>query len=155
MGCANLVRRSCWLAVGGYEARFFLYRNDVDLALKMLSCGWGVGFDPSLVAWHDSAFTARKSARWCTLATRNWMWLCTRHGARGGGFTSALLGWAWAHRLAGRDLPRQWAVVRGAASGLWNRAPRLGPACAPTGRDLARLLRLQLGARRSARPDEQ
>ena len=32
MGCANLVRRTAWNEVGGYESAFFLYRNDADLA---------------------------------------------------------------------------------------------------------------------------
>src|SRR5207253_932781 len=39
MGCGNLVRTDAWRAVGGYEEGFFLYRNDVDLALKLLAAG--------------------------------------------------------------------------------------------------------------------
>ncbi|MDX9911823.1 MAG: glycosyltransferase family 2 protein, partial [Phycisphaerales bacterium] len=144
MGCANLLRRSCWNAVGGYERGFFLYRNDADLALKLLACGWGVGFDPTLVVWHDSPFAARKSARWCQLATRNWLWMCKRHGARGSGVLAGAMGWAWAHRLAGLGASRQCAVLRGAMEGLFTRTPKMDPTCAPTGRDLARLLRLQM-----------
>src|SRR5690606_34605702 len=81
MGCGNLVRRSAWQAVGGYEESFFLYRNDVDLALKLLAAGGkggGVWFDPTWVVWHDSPAAApnrRKSLRWFELATRNWIWL--------------------------------------------------------------------------------
>jgi hypothetical protein len=148
MGCGNLIRRSAWLELGGYEAEFFLYRNDVDLALKLLGAGWRVYFDPDWVVWHESSGAARKSVRWQLLATRNWVWLAKRHG-RGlglGGLLGALLGLLWAHRLAGLRVGSQWATLRGVAEGLW-RGPPSPPATPGRGsqRHFGRVVRLAMG----------
>lgn len=146
LGCGNLVRRGAWNSAGGYERAFFLYRNDADLALKLLARGWGVHFDPALKILHDSPAGAggRKSVRWHELATRNWVWICRRHGGRSGaGLVGALLGWAWAHRLAGLSPSRHAATLRGAWAGVRTPAPDAG-AAGGDGRHLWRLLRLQV-----------
>lgn len=126
MGCGNLVRRSAWERAGGYEAGFFLYRNDVDLALKLLDAGCGVHFNPAWVVWHDSPGGAggRKSARWHRVATRNWMWMARRHGKGPSRLLGMVLGWAWAQRLAGLSLSRHAATLRGAWEGLASPAPK-------------------------------
>lgn len=149
MGCANLVRRSDWIAAGGYEPEFFLYRNDTDLALKLLAMGRGVRFDSTWIALHDTAAGAggRKNARWHRTATRNWVWMCRRHGAGIRGVLAAGAGWAWAHRLAGLSIGRQWSTLRGAAEGALRRAPSLPVPIEPDGSGLSQLLELQLGAR--------
>lgn len=147
MGCANLVRKADWLAAGGYDESFFLYRNDTDLALKLLAMGRGVWFDPAWVAWHDSPAAASKSARWFRLATRNWIWMCRRH-ARGMSRLGAILaGWLWAHRLAGLSLAAQAAVFRGALSGVASRVAPVSSGSSDDGRGLRRLLSLQRRAR--------
>ena len=147
MGWGNLVRRRDWLAVGGYEAGFFLYRNDTDLAMKLLAAGRGVRFDPSLTVWHDSPAAATKSTRWFRTATRNWIWLCKRHGGAGW-LRHALMGWAWAHKTAGLSLSAQIAALRGGWNGMFGRAPTLPENVRPDGSALDRLIRLQLSARR-------
>lgn len=131
MGCGNLVRREAWLRVGGYEPSYFLYRNDTDLALKLLADHAsrrgrmdGVHFDPAWVVWHDSPAAARKSRRWFQLATRNWLWMCRRHGRGITKWKAMAAGWVRAHQLAGLSLRDQWAVVKGTASGVMRRAPR-------------------------------
>lgn len=125
MGCANIVRPSAWNAVGGYEPAFFLYRNDADLALKLLGAGFGVHFDPALVVWHDSPTGpgAKKSLRWHELATRNWVWMARRHGRGLSGLAGGALGWAWAHRLSGLSIPAHWASLRGGLAGVHTPAP--------------------------------
>ncbi len=126
MGCGNLVRRTAWDRVGGYEPAFFLYRNDVDLALKLLGSGHRVYFDPAWVVWHETSAGAggRKSARWFELASRNWVWLCRRHGAGWTRWKAMLAGWLWAHRQAGLSIGNHMAVARGVGSGLvGTRAP--------------------------------
>ena len=159
MGCGNLVRRSAWLAVGGYEEAYFLYRNDTDLAMKLLAAretgggavGGGVHMNPAWVVWHDSPAAARKSERWHRLATRNWVWLCRRHGRGWRGAASLLLGWAWAHKVAGARARSHWATLRGAWEGLVRAAPALPAGVRPDGGALRRALELQLKARRAGR----
>lgn len=121
MGCGNLVRKSAWDRAGGYCEGFFLYRNDTDLALSLGTIG-KVWFDPSWVVWHDSPAAARKSVRWCHLATRNWLWMAKRHSHHPSRF------WAWlgviqAFRLAGARPNAIVSVIRGVRDGLFRTAP--------------------------------
>jgi GT2 family glycosyltransferase len=147
LGCGNLVRASAWKAVGGYEESFFLYRNDTDLAMKLLAGGYDVFADPEWIVWHDSPHAGRKSERWLELATRNWVLLARRH-ARGWRLPfSIVLGWAWACRQAGLSLPRLRLATRGALVGLGMRVPALVGTIASDGTAFAELLRLQVGSR--------
>lgn len=120
MGCGNLVRAEAWRAVSGYEAAFFLYRNDVDLALKLLASGRDVWFDPAWVVRHDSP-PGPKSERWLRLATRNWVWLAKRHGRGVWKWLGVIAGVAWALRLAG--IRRAGLVLGGAWEGVRVAAP--------------------------------
>lgn len=144
MGCANLVRREDWMRAGGYERGFFLYRNDVDLALKLLESGRGVHFNPAWRAMHDSPAAAKKSRRWFELATRNWVWMARRHGRGPGHWPGALAGWLWAHKLARFDVGAHWAALKGGISGVFSRPPPLPPSVRSTGRDWTEFLRLHL-----------
>ena len=150
MGCCNLVRRSVWQAVGGYEERFFLYRNDVDLALTILATGRGVHCNPAWRCEHDSPAAAAKSPRWFQLATRNWLWLARRHARGSRALFGALAGWLWAHRLAGLSPDRHWATFRGGIEGLTLPPPPLSPAVRSDGRAFTSLLRLRFTARRKS-----
>lgn len=150
MGCGLLVRAEAWRRVGGYEEGFFLYRNDTDLALKLLGAGYDVRFDPAWVVWHDSAAAGRKPDRWLHLATRNWAWMVRRHGRGLWKPAGVALGWAWAIKLAGWSVVRQRLVLRGIGEGLFRAAPAL-PACVhPDGTGFADLLRVRLGRRPAA-----
>lgn len=145
MGCGNLVRASAWRQVAGYEQAFFLYRNDVDLALKLLSAGWRVAFRPSWTVWHDSPAAALKSERWLHLATRNWVWLVRRHEHNPLVIGTALvLHLATALRSAGLDVDRMHCVMSGFADGWKEPVPALPSICKRTG-GLRLLLRLRLG----------
>ncbi|HYE02507.1 MAG TPA: glycosyltransferase [Phycisphaerales bacterium] len=147
MGCCNLVRRDAWQAAGGYERDYFLYRNDTDLALKLLAMGRGVHFNPSWTCAHDSPAASAKSPRWHRLATRNWVWTCRRHAPGPIGLAGSVLGWAWAHRLAGFSPRRHLETARGALGGLAGPPPRRPAAVPARPGNLGRLLRLQLGGR--------
>jgi GT2 family glycosyltransferase len=152
MGCCNLVRRDLWLALGGYDSAYRLYRNDVELALRILSTGMGVRFDPRWVCEHDSPAAANKSERWCRQATRNWLWLCRRHGRGGNALLSIALGWAMAHRHAGVRLAAQKAVMQGVIEGL-RTMPDAPGWFRRDDRHLARLLRMRLGQSEFNRSD--
>jgi GT2 family glycosyltransferase len=143
MGCANLVRATDWLAVGGYEEAFFLYRNDTDLALKLLAAGRGVHADPALFASHDSPAAARKSERWLHLATRNWIWMARRHGRGISKGMGLLFGVAWAFKQAGFSWGRLRTVGRGAREGCFCAVPPLPAQSASDGRAFARAMSLQ------------
>jgi hypothetical protein len=125
-GCGNLLRTALWRHVGGYEERYFLYRNDTDLALKIRALGADLAFGPDWWVWHDSVIASRKSTRWLHLSTRNWIWMARRHAVGFAGFVGAALGYLHAHRLADRRPLGHLAVIRALLEGLLLPAPRLG-----------------------------
>jgi GT2 family glycosyltransferase len=51
-GCCLLVRRCCLQDLGGFDERYFLYYEDVDLCRRARDRGWSVWFDPTLQAVH-------------------------------------------------------------------------------------------------------
>ncbi|GJQ29041.1 MAG: hypothetical protein HBSAPP03_09250 [Phycisphaerae bacterium] len=138
MGCGNLIRTDAWKRVGGYEGAFFLYRNDVDLALKLLGAGLDVWFDPAWVVRHDSP-PGVKSDRWLRLATRNWVWLARRHGRGMWMWLGASAGVLWALRHAGWRPTRWGCVLAGARDGLTARPPTAGVRGGQGWRELLRL----------------
>lgn len=147
MGCGNLVRQSAWRRVGGYEKAFFLYRNDTDLALKLLALacgkgvtpGSGVHMNPHWTVLHDSKATASKSSRWFETATRNWFWMCRRHGKGISMYVAIAFGWLWAHKLAGFSLKQHAHVQAGVHAGS-RRPPSLPPGVNNTGRPVRTML---------------
>jgi GT2 family glycosyltransferase len=147
MGCANLVRREAWLDVGGYEEGFFLYRNDTDMALKLLASGRGVHCNPEWCAWHESPAAMRKSDRWFRYATRNWIWMTRRHGRGMTRLAGVAAGWGWAHRLAGARAGSHVATLRGALAGLLRPPPPLPANLRTDGAALDRLLSARLDRR--------
>lgn len=148
MGCGNLIRTQAWRRVGGYEVDFFLYRNDVDCALKLLAAGLGVCCNPAWVVSHDTRADHVKSDRWFELATRNWVWMCRRHGQGLTRLAGIALGWAWAHRLAGLSLRRHARALCGAWAGISRRPPAMDAVLRGRGGGLARLHSLRLRSRR-------
>lgn len=148
MGCGNLVRRDAWLRVGGYESRYFLYRNDTDLALSLRAAGYAVHFDPAWRVLHDSPIVDRRTPAWFARSTRNWVWMCRRHGRGITRLKGIALGWLWAHRLAGMSVARHWGALRGVITGLVRQAPPLPDGLSPDGSAFAELIRLKISLRR-------
>lgn len=52
-GCALLVRSEAWKEVGGFDERFFMYWEDVDLSLRLVDRDWRLGVDLEALAVHD------------------------------------------------------------------------------------------------------
>jgi len=70
-GCALLVRRDCFEAIGGFDERFFLYYEDVDLCRRAASHGWKVRFEPSLEVTHHTPLHARQVSAPLRMMTRH------------------------------------------------------------------------------------
>jgi GT2 family glycosyltransferase len=45
-GCGMLLRRDCLRQLGGFDPRFFLYYEDVDLCRRARAFGWSVWYQP-------------------------------------------------------------------------------------------------------------
>ena len=62
---AALYRRDAVLAVGGFDERYFMYLEDVDLALRLRMAGWECRYQP-VVARHASEGSSRSLSRGLT-----------------------------------------------------------------------------------------
>jgi O-antigen biosynthesis protein len=58
-GCNLAVRRACLEAVGGFDRRFRVAGDDVDLCWRLSEAGWKLGFNPAAVVWHHPRRTVR------------------------------------------------------------------------------------------------
>jgi GT2 family glycosyltransferase len=70
-GAALVVRRAAWEAVGGFDADWFMYVEDVDLSLRLRLAGWGVGVVPAASVEHDYDFH-KGDYKWFHLERNRW-----------------------------------------------------------------------------------
>jgi N-acetylglucosaminyl-diphospho-decaprenol L-rhamnosyltransferase len=70
-GAALVVRRVAWDAAGGFDDRYFMYGEDLDLCLRLRLAGWGIGIEPAAVVEHDYEF-AKGAYKWFYLERNRW-----------------------------------------------------------------------------------
>jgi N-acetylglucosaminyl-diphospho-decaprenol L-rhamnosyltransferase len=101
-GSCMLVRRKAFDEVGGFDERYFMYMEDVDLGDRFASAGWLNVYAPSAEVLHDKGHsTGRDPAR--NLSAHHasaWVYLSTRHT----GWRRAPLRWAMRGALAVRSV---------------------------------------------------
>jgi GT2 family glycosyltransferase len=73
MGGACVVRRSAFLAAGGFEPRLFIGGEEALLALDLLARGWRMAYAPAVVVHHHPSRQRDTSHRELLLA-RNAVW---------------------------------------------------------------------------------
>lgn len=74
-GAGAGIRRSVLQQVGGYSDSFFLYWNEMDLALRVLAAGYSICWDEGIVALHKYSPKNRSSLRAPFYYTRNLFWI--------------------------------------------------------------------------------
>jgi GT2 family glycosyltransferase len=155
LGCGNVIRTDAWRRVGGYESKYFVYRNDTDFALLLLAAGYRVAVDPAWIVWHDSPAASAKPEFWLQLGTKNWAWLCRRHGRGMWKWVGLAAGASRAIKHAGFHPRRVVCVLRGLVSGLMTRRPPTPSGLIITGRPFQGLIKLRLGAPSAVQPRAQ
>jgi GT2 family glycosyltransferase len=79
-GCVALYRREMLDAIGGFDAAFFAYLEDVDVAWRARAAGWSCVYEPAALAHHRGSATAREgSAFKYRLVGRNRMRLLAKN----------------------------------------------------------------------------
>ena len=58
-GCAMVMRADVFRDVGGFDERFFLYYEDIDLCLRARAAGWGIGIAPDAHLLHEGSKSTR------------------------------------------------------------------------------------------------
>ncbi|HVH66757.1 MAG TPA: glycosyltransferase [Gemmatimonadales bacterium] len=51
-GCNMAFRKSCLQAIGGFDVRFRVAGDDVDVCWRLQQRGWTLGFSPAAMVWH-------------------------------------------------------------------------------------------------------
>jgi GT2 family glycosyltransferase len=84
-GGAVVFRREFLEATRMFDEHWFLYYEDVDLALRGARLGWRYRCEPSSVVWHHgSASSVSLGDRTRFLQERNRLWALARHGSLAG-----------------------------------------------------------------------
>ena len=63
-GAAAAYRRTAWEQVGGLDEAIFAYSEDLDLALRLRSAGWGAAVVPEAVGMHLGSATHGRRTAW-------------------------------------------------------------------------------------------
>jgi GT2 family glycosyltransferase len=63
-GACLAVPLEVWHRIGGFAPKFFMYHEDVDLALRLRLAGEAPGIEPAAVVAHDYEFTASAGNKW-------------------------------------------------------------------------------------------
>jgi len=91
--CGAIVRRSAYLSVGGFDARYGIGGEERPLAIDLAAAGWELRYVPELVAHHHPAGNGVRPGRRAAML-RNDLWS------------------AWLHRPVGAALRRTAEVVK-------------------------------------------
>lgn len=112
MAGACMMRRTAFLAAGGYEPRLFLGREEMLLAIDLAAAGWAMAFVPSVCVHHRPSPRRDVIAR-RRLLLRNGLWCAwlRRAPRHAWGETFAALRDAWRQ-------PVLWPAVLAALAGL-------------------------------------
>ncbi len=135
-GCAMLVRRQVFEAVGPFDEDFFMYYEELDFCRRARAAGFGIYVVPTATVWHEVGATGRlvpAVSRFHRARSR------IRFYRRGGGrwrlavplVVVSTLGWAVTSLVRG-DLGGAASTLRGVWAGLWaDLRPNYGPWASP------------------------
>jgi N-acetylglucosaminyl-diphospho-decaprenol L-rhamnosyltransferase len=82
-GACLLVRREAWDAIGGFDARYFMYLEDVDLCWRAGRAGWRVAFEPAAEVVHVQGVSAGRHPYPVLVAHHRSMWRFARQTSEG------------------------------------------------------------------------
>ncbi len=79
VGCGFAIRRTLFEQIGWYPGEFFLYQNEIEVAIKVMRCQYQIYYDPSCRVVHRQSPQGRTSWRQVYYPTRNTIWLIRRY----------------------------------------------------------------------------
>ncbi|ALG67159.1 glycosyltransferase family 2 protein [Beggiatoa leptomitoformis] len=79
VGCGFAIRRELFEAIGWYPSEFFLYQNEIEVAIQVMRAGYRIHYDPNCRVVHRQAPIGRTNWRRVFYPTRNTIWLIRRY----------------------------------------------------------------------------
>lgn len=141
-GGAAAFRRAAFLEAGGFPEVFFMYQEDVDLAMRLQLAGWDALWQPAAVASHAYSASAGEGSPFKSrLIARNRIWTLARCLPRRLWWQNFPAIAAYDGLAFGYGLATDRAAARGRAEALARILPRLCERrkIAPDDGDVARL----------------
>ena len=79
IGCGFGIRRELFAQVGWYPAEFFLYQNEIEVAIRVLMHNYQIFYDPTCRVIHRQSPVGRTTWRAVYYPTRNTIWIIRRY----------------------------------------------------------------------------
>lgn len=79
VACGFAIRRELFEAVGWFPAEFFLYQNEVEVAIRVMLQGYEIYYEPGCRVVHRESPGGRTSWRRVYFPTRNTIWIIRRY----------------------------------------------------------------------------
>jgi len=114
-GASMLLRRTMLDRLGGFDTRYFMYFEDVDLSWRASQDGWRLVYTPDSRLHHvHSGSSQEGSPLWIFYVTRNHLFWLIKHGARRAAASAVGAFYLRALRAASRRFlrPQAPALVR-------------------------------------------
>ncbi|MBP7691260.1 MAG: glycosyltransferase family 2 protein [Anaerolineales bacterium] len=119
-GAALLIRRAVWEALGGFDAEYFAYLEDVDLCWRAWLAGHEIWYVPAAEAWHyyGAAAGGRASSLRVRLMQRNRLANMVKHLEAGTLLSGLVTSTAYdVYRMLEFAARGRWAGLRALAAG--------------------------------------
>lgn len=79
VGCGFVVRRDLFKKIGWFPGHFFLYQNEIAVAIKIVQAGYKIYYEPRCRVIHRTSPNGRASWRQVFYPTRNTVWLLRQY----------------------------------------------------------------------------
>ncbi|MEZ5671593.1 MAG: glycosyltransferase [Thiotrichaceae bacterium] len=79
IGCGFVIRRELFAQVGWYPGEFFLYQNEIEVAIRVLCLNYQIFYDPTCRVIHRQSPVGRTTWRAVFYPTRNTIWIIRRY----------------------------------------------------------------------------
>ena len=75
VGCGFAIRRDIFEKIGWFPAKYFLYQNEIYVAIKIRQLGYKIYYNPECIVVHRNSPIGRAGWRQVFYPTRNTIWL--------------------------------------------------------------------------------
>lgn len=79
VGCGFAIRRRLFEQIGWYPGEFFLYQNEIEVAIRVIRQQYEIHYDPNCRVVHRQSPSGRTNWRRVYYPTRNTIWVIRRY----------------------------------------------------------------------------